>query len=577
MSTELRAGAETNEGEKKEVTIESPVYPKDAKDPNSLGVKLEDASLLKSKEVLNPESACEIVYRDLTYTITKIEKKEGKKAVNEKAILKNISGIFRPGRFTAIMGASGAGKTSFLNVIGKVAVIFLSDLPKAGEAKLGEVSGDILVNGEAVNGSEMKRISGFVFQDDVILATMTVREAIMMSAILRLPQEIPMKEKEERVDAIIRDMGLNKCADTIIGDAHIKGVSGGERKRCAIAMELVTNPKVLFLDEPTSGLDTFTAFSVIHTLRDLAHSRGQTYIATIHQPSSQLFRLFDDLLLLSEGRVMYYGKTLDAVPYFKSHGFPCPTRSNPADYFFYHILNNQDGATMPTADRSSTEQVAVIDETNQERIARMLDVWEKSPENEKLRARIAKPNTKGIPRDTIKYQSGFLNQANYLFNRESKFAFRDPLVLRSRFVQTVFLSLIVGLLYLRNADIEKSQGQNTIGVLFFLAVTNVMMSSQAHLTSFGKQKAVFAREYGAGYYEAKADKYFILVIIAILASISGFSLGDSSSSQIDRDSFLVGCLSIPTKWLPIKYAYEAAIRNQARDSKTGEELLEDLG
>lgn len=111
----------------------------------------------------------------------------------------------------------------------------------------GNVSGSIKVNSTDIQGNGMKRVSGFVFQDDVILATMTVREAITMSAMLRLPKSIPVKEKKERVEEIIKLMNLEKCANTVIGSSEMKGVSGGERKRVAISMEIITNPSVLFL------------------------------------------------------------------------------------------------------------------------------------------------------------------------------------------------------------------------------------------------------------------------------------------------------------------------------------------
>ncbi|KAJ3094849.1 hypothetical protein HDU96_001449, partial [Phlyctochytrium bullatum] len=332
------------------------------------------------KGLIHPETSSEgleVVYDDLGYEIDLVKTEGRKKVPFKRSILKNVSGYFRPGRFTAIMGASGAGKTSFLNVI-------------AGNAKVGTVSGSLLVNGTPVTGSQIRKLSGFVFQDDVVLSTMTVREAITMSAQLRLPNTLTQAEKMARVDAVIAEMNLGKCADTPIGDEMIKGVSGGERKRCAIAMELITNPRILFLDEPTSGLDTFTAFSVVHTLRSLSRTSNRTIVATIHQPSSQLFRLFDDLLLLAEGRVMYHGPTSAAVPYFTARGYPCPKRSNPADFFFYYILNNQDGTVMPArvADPQSPGGSAgdvrvedVTDEENSERVARLLDVWEASAEN----------------------------------------------------------------------------------------------------------------------------------------------------------------------------------------------------
>jgi ABC-type lipoprotein export system ATPase subunit len=158
-----------------------------------------------------------------------------------RTILAGINGVFEAGKFTAIMGASGAGKTTLLNAV-------------AGEAAGGHLSGSIQLNGGSVDSDTMRRVSAFVFQDDVVLSTMTVREAITMSAKLRLPRQMPLEEKLERVEQVIEILHLDRCKDTIIGNAgQHGGVSGGERKRCSIAMELITNPSVIFLDEPTSG------------------------------------------------------------------------------------------------------------------------------------------------------------------------------------------------------------------------------------------------------------------------------------------------------------------------------------
>ncbi|KAJ3121728.1 ABC transporter G member 24, partial [Physocladia obscura] len=174
----------------------------------------------------------QIVFRNLTYTVD-IKDQNAKSSFFKsqkipKKLLNNVSGIFQPARLTAVMGASGAGKTSLLQVL-------------AGEARQGSLSGLILINGENVGGN-MKKVSGFVFQDDCILATMTVKEAITMSAILRLPESMSLEDKMQAVTQTIKLLNLEKCSGTIIGNASIKGVSGGERKRTAMAMEIITNP-----------------------------------------------------------------------------------------------------------------------------------------------------------------------------------------------------------------------------------------------------------------------------------------------------------------------------------------------
>ena len=148
----------------------------------------------------------------------------------------------------------------------------------------------------------------------------------------KLKLNIPLAGKMKKVNEIIEDLKLTKCRDTRIGGALIKGVSGGERKRTSIGVELITNPSLIFLDEPTTGLDSYTSTQVMKTLRNLA-SADRTVIQTIHQPNSEIFDLFDQLMLLSCGKIIYFNEADKAVDYFGSIGWPCPPLTNPADYF----------------------------------------------------------------------------------------------------------------------------------------------------------------------------------------------------------------------------------------------------
>jgi ABC-type multidrug transport system ATPase subunit len=159
---------------------------------------------------------------------------------------------------------------------------------------------------------------------------MTVRECLEFSARLKLPGTD--EEKMRKVKEIIMDLKLNKCQDTFIGGSLLKGVSGGERKRTSIGVALITNPSLIFLDEPTTGLDSYTATQVMLILRNLANA-GRTIIQTIHQPNSDIFQLFDQLMLLAQGRVIYYNQSSLSVDYFSKIGFQVPELSNPADYF----------------------------------------------------------------------------------------------------------------------------------------------------------------------------------------------------------------------------------------------------
>lgn len=152
----------------------------------------------------------------------------------------------------------------------------------------------------------------YVTQENVLLGTLTVRETITYSAHLRLPTSLTKQEVNDIVDATITDMGLQDCSHRLIGNWHLRGISGGEKKRLSIALEILTKPRLLFLDEPTSGLDSAAAFFVVQILRYIAQD-GRTVISSIHQPSSEVFALFDDLVLLSGGQTVYSGQANKAV------------------------------------------------------------------------------------------------------------------------------------------------------------------------------------------------------------------------------------------------------------------------
>lgn len=158
----------------------------------------------------------------------------------------------------------------------------------------------------------MRNSKAYVTQEDVLLGTLTVRESIAYSAHLRLPSNLTREEISDIVEATITEMGLQECSDRTIGNWHMRGISGGEKKRLSIALEVLTKPSLLFLDEPTSGLDSASAFFVVQILRNIA-SNGKTVISSIHQPSGEVFALFDDLLLLSGGETVYFGDAKSAT------------------------------------------------------------------------------------------------------------------------------------------------------------------------------------------------------------------------------------------------------------------------
>ena len=275
---------------------------------------------------------------------------------DERTLLENVQGYVRPGKLTALMGASGAGKTTLLNVL-------------AQRIRFGVVTGDFLVDGHPLPKS-FQRSSGFAEQQDVHEPTATVREALRFSAKLRQPKEVPLQEKYDYCEKIIDLLEMRDIAGAAIGQIG-NGLNQEQRKRLTIGVELASKPELLmFLDEPTSGLDSGAAFNIVRFLRKLADA-GQAILCTIHQPSSVLFEHFDMLLLLkSGGRTVYFGelghdsKTL--LDYLQSNGAKkCPPKANPAEYMLEAIgAGNPDYKGKDWGDvwRDSKENQALTDE-----------------------------------------------------------------------------------------------------------------------------------------------------------------------------------------------------------------------
>ncbi|KAJ4200850.1 ATP-binding cassette transporter snq2 [Fusarium solani] len=246
----------------------------------------------------------------------------------QRKLLQDVQGYVRPGKLTALMGASGAGKTTLLNAL-------------AQRINFGTITGDFLVDGRPLPKS-FQRATGFAEQMDIHEPTSTVREALQFSALLRQPKEVSTKEKMAYCETIIDLLEMRPIAGATIGIVG-QGLNAEQRKRLTIGVELASKPELLmFLDEPTSGLDSGAAFNIVRFLRKLADA-GQAVLCTIHQPSAVLFEHFDDLLLLKAGgRVVYHGPlgsdSQNLIRYFESNGAPkCPPDANPAEYMLDSI------------------------------------------------------------------------------------------------------------------------------------------------------------------------------------------------------------------------------------------------
>ncbi|KAJ2568014.1 hypothetical protein IW140_004259 [Coemansia sp. RSA 1813] len=574
----------------------------------------------------------------------------------DKEILHDLTGTFRPGRLTAILGPSGSGKTTLLNLL-------------AGHASTGTTTGGLWVNGRPTSGAGLRYLAGYVNQDDVILSTQTVSEAIEMSIILRppplassfddfestndktlianaqplLPAPVTLARSTRSIhsehnvlgkaphlpaDSLVYDgthprctqavdtFGLDKCKDTVVGDSSAKGVSGGEKKRTAIAMEWVTQSPVLFLDEPTSGLDAHAALSVTHHLRSIART-GRTVIAVTHQPSSEMFEMFDDILILCDGHIVYLGERAGLTDYLARLGFPCGMYTNPADHVFNSVLFDSSkfrGEGQASGDMHSGQSVG-------ERTQLLIGEWRKSKEAATVKAFVDAPDLTSIQATQFRRTSSSMVQIKYLVKRATRNALRSKMVLRIRVAQGIVLGLVVGLVFLNTQNRPASvQTQNFSGALFFSAAAQTIMSILSVSDVFAQERVVFLREWRASYYGLPAYflaknlvelpiqiivpiiyscicywalglqkdgiKFVIFTISCIAVNLCGYSLGMLLAVMCKTMSAIVAALPmvlIPlmlfgglfvntgnsTAWLrwiqwlsPVKYAFAATMKNQ---------------
>lgn len=394
---------------------------------------------------------------------------------NKREIVLPTSGSIRDRDLCAIMGPSGAGKTSFMNIL-------------AGRVRSGgalNVGGSITANGQKVDMGSFRKNIAYVMQEDALFASQTPREALRFSAALRLPTGSHSEAHAKLVEAIIGALGLGKCSNTMIGSIMIKGISGGEKKRTAIGVELVSNPRILFLDEPTSGLDSFSALQVIKVLKDLS-STGRTIITTIHQPSSEVFELFDSVLLLAAGRVIYHDRVVDLPRYFASHGHVCPGNYNPADFVMSLLQQLPDNEQVALADA----RVAVYNSSDAKQRADGLT---------------------GGMKDSTVARPGCCTQFKHLLVRDSLNVVRDKVSLISRIVTTLGLNLVLGLVFMGAASWSGVSNEpadlammanNQFGALVQISISSLFGLAQSTLLSFPTERPVFLREYAVTTYGA---------------------------------------------------------------------------
>ena len=413
----------------------------------------------------------------------------------EKHILKNVNGIVNPGSLFAIMGASGAGKTTLMNV-----------LASRSEKNL-RIEGSVKVNGKEI-GSNIKYISAYVQQDDVFVPSLTVKEHLWFSTQLRIKGDVPDSVRKQKVDDVMKELGLTELENFRIGlREEANSISGGERKRLSFASEILTNPPLMFCDEPTSGLDSYMAQTVIETLRDLA-SNGRTILCTIHQPSSAVYQLMDKVCLMAEGQVASMGSANAVMDYFDRIGYTCPKSYNPAD-FYIHTL-----AVIPGQEEQCRQKVKEI-----------CDSYEQSGAYQETMRAIDKTNSYfsflreiGTPFEdgrskALKAKASRWTQFHLLFWRAWTDNARTPAQSRARIFQMIAIAIFTCLLYYGQRN-DQNGVMNMNGALFAFIIQLTICQMYMVACTLPLEYPLFLREHDSGMY--RVDAYYFSHVLAEL-------------------------------------------------------------
>lgn len=426
-------------------------------------------------------------------------------------ILRPITMDFEPSKLNVILGPSGCGKTTLLHAMaqrlhGSIGTNY-------------RIMGDVLYNSAVPSEDVIRSLTSFVVQDDdALVATLTVRETLQFAARIRLPKWMSKEEKAAKADEVIIKLGLKAVANNIIGDAMTKGISGGEKRRVSIAIQILTDPKILLLDEPTSGLDAFTASSIMDVLQKMA-TEGRTIILTIHQARSDLYPQFGNILLLARGGFpVYAGKGNDMLSYFKSLGHDCPDSTNPADFALDLITVDLQHETREAQSR--------------EKVSQLVQSWTSEDLNTtRQRSNVATPAELG----SLKRQMNpFHVTFPQVLQRSAINLWRLPAILTARLAQTSSMGVILALFFapLKN-DYQAVQSRmgyiQEIAALYFVGMLQ-------NIAIYPNERDVFYREQDDGAYSVEVFllSYTILEIPFEIAASIIFGILGAYATNLQR-------------------------------------------
>lgn len=446
-TTTSTTGQEARNSESNSATKMLPYHPDTDIEKQPGGGGGDGSHLLRNTTVHN------ISWSGVTVTVTDRETKQ------PKTLLDNVQGYVEAGEILALMGPSGCGKTTLLNVLaGRQPTTTTTSTSsntttnitsKAARAasKGPKATGTVRVNGTAPAPATLRRLSRFVEQEDALIGSLTVRETLSFAS--RLATRLSPRERAARVDEVLSALGLRNQASTLIGTPVRRGVSGGQRRRAGVGAQLMTCPRVLFLDEPTSGLDSAASLEVVRYLRAVARRDNLIVVASIHQPSTAAFNLFDKLLLLGSGQTHFFGPLGAVGAYYESVGRALPLHVNPAEFLLDQV--SVDFAGGEERDGGTTEAAA------KERLKNMRQAWLTSPLAEQLTSIVKYCETQqhqGGETDLVDaagegHRPGFASLVLTLLHRSFIKSYRDVIAYGVRMAMYFGLAVMMGTVWVR--------------------------------------------------------------------------------------------------------------------------------
>lgn len=442
-------------------------------------VQKQESELVQTFSRLPQKDPVDVAFENVTYTAS-LGFRKGK-----KEILHGIYGRFPPGKLIAIMGPSGAGKSTLLDVLSGY--------------RISGIGGTVYANGVERNLNAFRRLSCYITQDDRLQELLTVWENMMIVADLKLGARVATQEKEAIIREILDTLGLEETKNTLAGR-----LSGGQKKRLSIALELIDNPVVMFLDEPTTGLDSSSCSQCVKLLRELAR-QGRTIVCTVHQPSASLFQLFDLVYVLSEGNCIYQGSANKLIPFLDAVDLSCPQYHNPADFVI----------ELACAEYGIDKIEKMVKETDNGRNHHWFDTPEFLPSLSRLRE-INKPKSEKKKLTHLQSTSQW-NQFKTLCRRAYIKSKRDVTLTYMRIIVNISVGLLFGVLYWQAGN-HGGKVLDNYNLIFSVLMHHMMSPMMLMILTFPNELSVLTKEHFNRWYSLKMY-YASLTVMDIPLSV----------------------------------------------------------